>query len=75
MSGQLKLLHTYAAGTATFLVNATIFIYLQTTRLMTIEAWLLFDVRKVENQKNCDVRVCTQEMSLKHLHVENDLKI
>ena len=74
MSGQLKLLHIYAAGTATFLVNATIFIYLQRRRLLTIEASLLFDVEKVENQKNCDVSVCTQGMSLEHLHVEKDSK-
>ena len=70
MSGQLKLLRIYAAGTATFLVNTTTFIYLQRRRLLTIEASLLFDVEKVENQKNCDVSVCTQGMSLEHLHAK-----
>ena len=75
MSGQLKLLHIYAAGTATFLVNAKIFIYLQRRRLLTIEASLLLDVGKVENQKNCDVNVCTQGTSLEHLHVEKDSKL
>ena len=75
MSGQLKLLRIYAASTATFLVNATMFIYLQRRRLLTIEASLLFDVEKVENQKNCDVSVCTQGMSLEHLYAKKDPKI
>lgn len=75
MSGQLKLLHIYAAGTATFLVHATIFIYLQRTRLLTTEATLSFDVGKIENQKNCDVSVCTQGMYLEHLHAKKDPQI